>query len=46
MERLWEKTDIYLFMNASENENISALFFWENFLNILCSVICQNKWVD
>ena len=35
-----------IFMNASENENISAIFSWENFLNILCSVICQNKWVD
>ena len=33
-------------MNASENENISAIFSRENFLNILCSVICQNKWVD
>ena len=36
----------HIFTGASESENISALFSRENFLNIPCSVICQNKGVE
>jgi len=35
MENFGEKqTSIYVFMGASQNKNISALFSWGKFLNI------------
>jgi hypothetical protein len=34
------KKNSHIFRGASESENISALFFWEDFLNIPCSLIC------